>query len=252
MSRIDNILANVRSDLGDSNAERYSDTILLNHLNAGIMDFVSATKCLKERIYMGLSTSNSIYDLRPYVLEINRVEYMHSKIEAKTFEELDKIDPDWQIATGNEVQYVTFEHLAKGMLRVYPLVTGAINIINQNSLYGGLIDITINDDTYQIPSISDVEENLNQYLVLYCVKKPAIVTLYTEDKDMEIDISFDTALIHYIKYRCLRSDTDSNNRSYGNEEFQLYATYVNMSRNSEAIQHNKVKERVIRYNGGFQ
>jgi len=252
MSRITNILTNVRTDLGDSNAERYSDAILINHLNAGIMDFVSATKCLKERIYMGLSTSHSIYDLRPYVLEINRVEYMHSNIVAKTFEELDKINPDWQTATGNKVQYVTFEHLPKGMIRVYPLVTGAINVINQNSPYGGLIDITINDDTYEIPSIADVEENIHHYLVLYCVKKPNIVTLATEDKDMEIDISFDTALTHYIKYRCLRSDTDANNRSYGNEEFQLYATYVNMSRNSEAIQNNKVKERVIRYNGGFQ
>ena len=63
MSRVSNILTNVRTDLGDANSERYSDTILLSYLNAGIIDFVSATKCLKERIYMGLSISNSIYDL---------------------------------------------------------------------------------------------------------------------------------------------------------------------------------------------
>lgn len=252
MSRVSNILTNVRTDLGDADSIRYSDTVLLSYLNAGIIDFVSATKCLKERIYMGLSTSNSIYDLRPYVLEINRVEYLHNKIEAKTFEELDAINPDWQVATGTEVKYVTFEHLSKGMLRVYPLVTGAIDIINQNSLYGGLIDITINDDTYQIPSIADVESNLEQYLILYCLKKPYTVTLNTTDANMEIDASFDTAIIHYMKYRCLRGDTDAGNRAYGNEEFQLYATYVNMCRNAEAIQNNKVKERVIRYNGGFQ
>ena len=252
MSRITEILNNVREELGDVDTTRYTNDALIRYLNDGIKDFVGSTKCLKERIFMGLSTSNAIYDLRPYVLEINRVEYKYRPIEAKNFDELDKINPDWQSEIGTEVKYVTFEHLAQGMIRVYPRVSGAMDIIEQNSLYGGLIDITINDDTYQIPSISDVESNIEQYLILYGVKKPSIVTINTTDDNMEINSMYDIAMKHYIKYRCLRSDTDVNNRNYGNEELQLYANYITGAKLAYSKNNNTVKDRVVKYNGGFQ
>ena len=47
MSRITNIISNVRVDLGDSDIQRYSDAILIRYLNDAISDFVLATKCLK-------------------------------------------------------------------------------------------------------------------------------------------------------------------------------------------------------------
>ena len=170
MSRITNIITNVRIDLGDTSTQRYTNDLLIRHLNSAISDFVLATKCLRERIYVGLSVSTAIYDLRPYVLEFLRTEYMGKNIEAKSYMELDNIDINWQSATGTEVKYVTFDHLSKGYIRIYPRVEGSINIVTQNSLYGGLIDITIGDDDYQIPSIKDVESILEKYLVLYVVK----------------------------------------------------------------------------------
>lgn len=252
MSRVTSLLNSVRTDLGDTNNLRYTDDILLGYLNDGILDFVSSTKCLKERIFMGLSISTAIYDLRPYILEVIRVEYKYNNIEAKSFSELDAINPDWQLETGNEVKFVTFDNLSKGMIRVYPRITGALDIIEQNSLYGGLIDITINDDTYQIPTIEDVDQNIEQYLILYCVKKPKIVTINTTDSQLELNSSYDLPLQHYIKYRCLRSDTDVNNRNYGNEELQLYTNYITGARNSVAKAHNIVNDRIVKYNGGFQ
>ena len=251
MSRITNLINSVRIDLGDINNPRYSDDILISYLNDGILDFVASTKCLKERIFMGLSVSNAIYDLRPYVLEVLRVEYMYNNIEAKSFSELDLANPDWQLEVGTEVKYVTFDNLPQGMLRVYPRITGALDIIEQNSLYGGIIDITINDDSYQIPSIADVEQNIEKYLILYCIKKPKVVTINTLDSALELNSTYDLALQHYIKYRCLRSDTDVNNRNYGNEELQLYTNYVNGIRNSNAKANNIVNDRIVRYNGGF-
>lgn len=252
MSRITNILDNVRIDLGDTKAERYTDDILIRHLNSAINDFVLATKCLKERIYVGLNYSSAIYDLRPYVLEFIRAEYKGRNIEAKSFVELDKINPDWQTATGNEVLYITFDHLSKGMFRVYPRVEGSMDIIHQNSLYGGLIDITIGDDDYQIPSIEDVESNLDKYIVLYVIKQPNTVAISTPDTSLEINKIYDTALETYIKAMCLRSDTDALNRQYGNEQLQLYANYVNSAKGSTANANNRVEDRVVQYRGGFQ
>lgn len=251
MSRITNIISNVRIDLGDTNTQRYTDNILIRHLNSAISDFVLATKCLRERIYVGLSVSEAIYDLRPYVLEFIRTEYLGRNIEAKSYVELDKIDVDWQSATGTEVKYVTFDHLNKGMIRVYPRVEGAIDIVKQNSLYGGLIDITIGDDDYQIPSIEDVESNLDQYLIVYVIKKPKVVTINTIDTDLELHSMYDKALELYVTAMCLRSDTDAVNRQYGNEQLQLYVNYVDSCKNSESVDSNIIHDRIVEYRGAF-
>lgn len=251
MSRVTSILNTVRLELGDIKAQRYTDDMLIAFLNNAIDDFVLATKCLKTRLYMGLSTSSAIYDLKNYVLEFERIEYNNKNIEAKSFMELDSINSEWQTEVGQEVLYVTFDHLPKGMIRVYPKVEGAIDNIEQNSLYGGLIDITIDDDIYQIPSIEDVEENLTKYLVLYVVKKPAIVTISTVDSALELQSIHDSALIHFIKYKALRSDTDANNRAYGNEELQLYANYINRNKIEVSMDNNIVHNREVKYNGGF-
>lgn len=252
MSRITDILSNVRIDLGDTSTQRYTDDILVRHLNSAINDFVLATKCLRERIYLGLSVSSAIYDLRPYVLEFIRTEYLGRNIEAKSYVELDNIDKDWQSTIGTEVKYVTFDHLSKGMIRVYPRVEGAIDIITQNSLYGGLVDITIGDDDYQIPTIEDVESNIAQYLVLYVVKKPITVTKTTPDTSLELHNMYDKALELYITAMCLRSDTDALNRQYGNEQLQLYVGYVEACKASDSIDNNIVHDRVITYRSAFE
>lgn len=252
MSRITNIISNVRIDLGDTSTQRYTDDILIRHLNSAINDFVLATKCLRERIYLGLSVSSAVYDLRPYVLEFLRTEYLGRNIEAKSYVELDIIDKDWQSTIGTEVKYVTFDHLSKGMIRVYPRVEGALNIVTQNNLYGGLIDITIGDDDYQIPSIVDVESNLEQYLVIYVVKKPSIVTINTLDTALELHSMYDKALELYVTAMCLRSDTDALNRQYGNEQLQLYVGYVEACKASDSIDNNIVHDRVITYRSAFE
>ena len=252
MSRITDILSNVRIDLGDTSTQRYTDNILIRHLNSAINDFVLATKCLRERIYLGLSVSSAIYDLRPYVLEFLRTEYLGRNIEAKSYVELDIIDKDWQSTIGTEVKYVTFDHLSKGMIRVYPRVEGAIDIITQNSLYGGLVDITIGDDDYQIPTIEDVDSNVEQYLVLYVVKKPITVTKTTLDTALELHSMYDKALELYVTAMCLRSDTDALNRQYGNEQLQLYVGYVEACKASDSIDNNIVHDRVITYRSAFE
>lgn len=248
MSRITDIIQNVREDLGDSDSQRYTDAMLLRHLNTAISDFVLATKCLKERLYVGLNTNTAIYDLRPYVLEFIRAEYLGKNIESKSFTELDYISSNWQIETGTEVKYITFEHMSKGMFRIYPKVDGTLNNIEQNSLYGGIIDITIGDDDYQIPSIQDVENNIDKYLVMYIVKKPKVVTITSE---LETNEEYDKALELYVKHKCLISDTDAINRQYGAEQLQLYSAYIAQVTMSESMSNNVIDDRVIRYKGAF-
>lgn len=249
MSRVLSILSKAREELGDVNNTRFTDSKLLEHLNDGIKDFILSTKSLKERLYVELASNVTIYDISKYALFVERVEYMNTKIDTLSFTELDSINAMWQYETGNVVKAITFEHQSKGAFRIYPRLNTVDNNIVSSSDYGILVDFSLDDDIVGIPSIIDVEQNLQAYLVLYVIKKPNIITLTTPDEELELDELYDKAFVHYIKAQCLRNDSDSNNRQFGNEELSAYAMYVVNNNKDFALDNQVSGDRIIQYKG---
>ena len=249
MSRVLSILSKAREELGDVNNTRFTDSKLLEHLNDGIKDFILSTKSLKERLYVELASNVAIYDISKYALFVERVEYMNTKIDTLSFTELDSINAMWQYETGNVVKAITFEHQSKGSFRIYPRLNTVSNNIVSSSDYGILVDFSLDDDIIGIPSIIDVEQNLQAYLVLYVIKKPNIITLTTPDEELELDELYDKAFVHYIKAQCLRNDSDSNNRQFGNEELSAYAMYVVNNNKDFALDNQVSGDRIIQYKG---
>lgn len=249
MSRVLSILSKAREELGDANNTRFTDSKLLEHLNDGIKDFILSTKSLKERLYVELASNVAIYDISKYALFVERVEYMNTKIDTLSFTELDSINTMWQYETGNVVKAITFEHQSKGAFRIYPRLNTVSNNIVSSSDYGILVDFSLDDDIVGIPSIIDVEQNLQAYLVLYVIKKPNIITLTTPDEELELDELYDKAFVHYIKAQCLRNDSDSNNRQFGNEELSAYAMYIVNNNKDFALDNQVSGDRIIQYKG---
>ena len=249
MSRVLSILSKAREELGDVNNTRFTDSKLLEHLNDGIKDFILSTKSLKERLYVELASNVAIYDISKYALFVERVEYMNTKIDTLSFTELDSINAMWQYETGNVVKAITFEHQSKGAFRIYPRLNTVNNNIVSSSDYGILVDFSLDDDIVGIPSIIDVEQNLQAYLVLYVIKKPNIITLTTPDEELELDELYDKAFVHYIKAQCLRNDSDSNNRQFGNEELSAYAMYIVNNNKDFALDNQVSGDRIIQYKG---
>ena len=249
MSRVLSILSKAREELGDANNTRFTDSKLLEHLNDGIKDFILSTKSLKERLYVELASNVAIYDISKYALFVERVEYMNTKIDTLSFTELDSINAMWQYETGNVVKAITFEHQSKGSFRIYPRLNTVDNNIVSSSDYGILVDFSLDDDIVGIPSIIDVEQNLQAYLVLYVIKKPNVITLTTPDEELELDELYDKAFVHYIKAQCLRNDSDSNNRQFGNEELSAYAMYIVNNNKDFALDNQVSGDRIIQYKG---
>ena len=249
MSRVLSILSKAREELGDTNNTRFTDSKLLEHLNDGIKDFILSTKSLKERLYVELASNVAMYDISKYALFVERVEYMNTKIDTLSFTELDSINAMWQYETGNVVKAITFEHQSKGSFRIYPRLNTVNNNIVSSSDYGILVDFSLDDDIVGIPSIIDVEQNLQAYLVLYVIKKPNVITLTTPDEELELDELYDKAFVHYIKAQCLRNDSDSNNRQFGNEELSAYAMYVVNNNKDFALDNQVSGDRIIQYKG---
>lgn len=249
MSRVLSILSKAREELGDTNNTRFTDGKLLEHLNDGIKDFILSTKSLKERLYVELASNVAIYDISKYALFVERVEYINTKIDTLSFKELDSINAMWQYETGNVVKAITFEHQSKGSFRIYPRLNTVDNNIVSSSDYGILVDFSLDDDIVGIPSIIDVEQNLQAYLVLYVIKKPNVITLTTPDEELELDELYDKAFVHYIKAQCLRNDSDSNNRQFGNEELSAYVMYVVNNNKDFALDNQVSGDRIIQYKG---
>lgn len=249
MSRVLSILSKAREELGDTNNTRFTDSKLLEHLNDGIKDFILSTKSLKERLYVELASNVAIYDISKYALFVERVEYMNERIDTLSFKELDNINASWQYESGNTVKAITFEHQSKGAFRIYPRLNTVDNNIVSSSDYGILVDFSLDDDIVGIPSIIDVEQNLQAYLVLYVIKKPNVITLTTPDEELELDELYDKAFVHYIKAQCLRNDSDSNNRQFGNEELSAYAMYIVNNNKDFALDNQISGDRIIQYKG---
>ena len=249
MSRVLSILSKAREELGDANNTSFTDSKLLEHLNDGIKDFILSTKSLKERLYVELASNVAIYDISKYALFVERVEYMNTKIDTLSFKELDSINTMWQYETGNVVKAITFEHQSKGSFRIYPRLNTVSNNVVSSSDYGILVDFSLDDDIVGIPSIIDVEQNLQAYLVLYVIKKPNVITLTTPNEELELDELYDKAFVHYIKAQCLRNDSDSNNRQFGNEELSAYAMYVVNNNKDFALDNQVSGDRIIQYKG---
>ena len=249
MSRVLSILSKAREELGDANNTRFTNGKLLEHLNDGIKDFILSTKSLKERLYVELASNVAMYDISKYALFVERVEYMNTKIDTLSFTELDSINAMWQYETGNVVKAITFEHQSKGSFRIYPRLNTVNNNIVSSSDYGILVDFSLDDDIVGIPSIIDVEQNLQAYLVLYVIKKPNVITLTTPNEELELDELYDKAFVHYIKAQCLRNDSDSNNRQFGNEELSAYAMYIVNNNKDFALDNQVSGDRIIQYKG---
>lgn len=249
MSRITNIIAEVRDELNDEMANRYSDEYLLRQLNRGIYKANMSNRFLKYKSYVKLENKVAFYDLSDIAIEINRVQYLNKNLEVKSEIELDALDSNWTDTIGNEVKYVTMEHTKSGSFKIYPMLdNNVLNIISQNQVYGGVIDVDTSLDLYEIPTDNIISE-VYKYLVVYYVKKPNTVSIDTLDVDLEFDNSYDDSLIYYITGKALRSDTDTQNRTYGTEQLGLFDIHIQELKNKELHNNNTLQYKEIPYRG---
>lgn len=251
MSRISSIVSRIRSNVGDKRATRWSDADIIEIVNEGLIDFVSATKTLKAVIAFELEYNVNLYDLSPYAIDIIKVQYLNRTIPTITETQMAKKDDMWEDTVGTEVSYVVFDDLKKGTFKIYPRIKDlTVNIIEQNQVYGALIDIVADPELYSI--LADGEITSNKFMRVFYVKRPNAVTINTLDADMELDEDYDTAIVLYTSGMLLRWDVDSQNRSFSAEQLQLYGAYVRRASISSSKNNNSTNKRTTSYNGGFE
>ena len=250
MTRIESILLQVRDVLADHKKQRWSDEVLIRLLNEGLLNFILQARTLKLKAYIELENNTAVYDLSKYAISIDRVQYLEKVLGSKTEEEMDKMNISWQIKEGSEPELIVFDNQKQGVFRIYPIITqNALDNIEQNSLYGILIDINVIDDLFKLPSFGNVSYEGKKFIIVYYTGKPRILTIASADEDIDLDTLYDQAMISYISGQALRFDADTLNRQFGAEQLSIYKSYVEQAKVKEAEANNTFIRRDVAYKG---
>lgn len=245
---VEDILISTRDILADQGKKRWQDDQLIRLLNDGVSNFIIHTGCAKSKVFIGLEEGIAIYDLSNYAINIDRVSYKGIPLIAKSEEELDRLDPNWEETIGEEPLYVCFENLRQGVFRLYPKVIDlTFSIATQNQPYGGLIDITVTDDLLLVPNLSSITFGVNKFVSVNYIDKPTKLVNLTDTVD--IPEIYKAALAAYISGMALRVNQDTVNRQFGTEQLTIYDTYVAKAIGKESKANNTFHNRQVNYRG---
>jgi len=248
MSRVTTILTKARKLLADRDSKRWSDQDLLDELNDGLSNFVLHTKSLKLRTGILLETNIGVYDMSLYSSSIERVQYLTTALKPKLSSQMDKIDYNWQDTIGNIPKYVIFNNYQNSKFRVYPKITDTTtNIITQNSITGGLIDIEISDELIVAPNIVNIDTEVNKFLIVYYIGKPRTLTITSLDTEVDLHPTYDQALVHYIVGQCLLYDQDSMSTELGLKQLSMYESYVDKVKKKESKNNTTYEDYEVEY-----
>jgi len=246
-TRVEELITRVRDILSDPGADRYSHEILMRYLASGVNDFLLRTTCSKSILYIALENNVAVYKIQDYSQKILRVEFKGKALVVKTSTDMDAINSSWQDEEALEPRYVVFDNLPLGAFRIYPKVTSSgIIPVTANSPYGGLIDIDATDELFNLPSAEDIEQTIPEYFTVVYVKKQTPIAL---DSSLFIDSMYDDALVYYVSGMALRADADTQNRAFGNEQINMYDSYVRLASVNESLNNNTLTPRTTEYKG---
>lgn len=212
MSKVSKLINDIRDTLNDPDSDRWDNDRLLRAINYAIRDINQKTKILRAKGKIQLTTGISTYVLDVDIQTITRVLYEGRNIEFKSHDEMDAIKELWEEEIGDTVQYIVYDQLNRGQIRVYPIIASSIDQISGD--YGvitSLDGISFNTPYGIVTSLYEPKGDM----VLYYIKKPTLVSGLNDTIDL--DETWDKAIKHYVCGNVLRDDKDSQNRIFGNE-----------------------------------
>ena len=271
MSRVDEILTNVRYSLSDPSGTRWSTDRLLRLINDCQLDLTARANLLRAKTNIKLYSDIAEYELASDALLLTRaVDIEGEKISIVSHDVMDVLDPNWEVLTSDsgEIEKIVFDNVNPRYIKVYPIpledTAGEVFISSDygvtvdiegdvlTSDYGIVVDVSSSaTDDYSFNSVYGVmvgmEETLGALNVYYTRRPANVLTTLA----LEIDPRWDLAIQHYTKGMCLRDDQDTQNVSVGNSELALYELQVKEAEKQSMKNNSAGAEHQTSYNGGI-
>ena len=239
------LVTEVRAFLNDEGSDRWNDTRLLFYFNEGQKDLARRTRLIKDSTELLVQSQdlggNGIYNLPKNVQIITGVELDGIDLPIYNLHNVPKCASTCSCGTPNRV---IVDKTPKGTIQILPIkCTTDIettyadtfgSTVTSGTLYGGvpLVTVPIEDGCSTIDY--EYPNGIYGRLVSVEVAPTAIKVYYNRlptkltslEDELEIDEAYQIALVHYVAGNLLRVDKDSNSRSLGAEELQLYNVLV--------------------------
>lgn len=197
--RLDAILRKARHVLTDKQSGRYSDVVLLDHLDDAQKQVVSTTRLLVSTVTAPLVVGTAYYTAPEDCIRLLRITIDGVKVNSSTTDKMDS-SGTWEEDTGKDIQAVLVDDNLPFQFRFYPLIEPSDKVTLYTLRYNNLPS-----------SITSIEDKL------------------------EIPILFDSLLVHYIVYKALYSNADSANREMATGQFSLYNALLAEVINSNSL-----------------
>ena len=217
------VIKSARYVLSDSDAQRWTDERLLALLNDGLADIAKTTILFIDTVFVELVNDQTDYDLSSFAVKIIRIEYEDKPLALTSFSEMDKKFPLWQQTEGDKLKAYLLDKQREANIKVYPKLKNT-NLANVDfgGSYGLITGVTYSELQLNVSSVfgdlGAVAED--GFIKVFYVRKHERVTDLLDE--LYVSSVAEEPLAHYVAGRALRDNQDTQNRTLGNEEINLY------------------------------
>ena len=142
MSRISDILLRARDSLSDPKGQRWSDDRLLRLLDEAQKDIVRRAKLLRAKTTIYVIEGQHEYKLPDDVLAITRVLVDDHKVDFINHEELDEVNPTWEIEQGS-IKNIVIDRRNRHIIKTYRIPIDVVKLSTYSFVNAGYLeDIT--------------------------------------------------------------------------------------------------------------
>jgi len=230
------VITAVRSRLGDSIRERWSNETLLLYVSLCQNDICMFTHFYRSQVSIQLVEDEYIYDLPTDCLAVNRLEYLNQLLPIETRNNIDNHSVTYPLVLKDNLPFnqlefrigEVYDNLATALNNVYGVVVASDTDADEvpcelEDVHGVVVDVE--EDVIGVPPAQPLDE----VLVYYTAVPPLLVMDITDPENPVLpieelilpDIWFQ-AFLHYVCGLALQDDNDANNITRGDNELAKY------------------------------
>jgi len=223
------VITAVRSRLGDSIRERWSNETLLLYVSLCQNDICMFTHFYRSQVSIQLVGDEYIYDLPTDCLAVNRLEYLNQLLPIETRNNIDNHSVVYPLVLKDNLPFnqlefrigEAYENLATALINVYGVVV-ASDDCELEDIHGVVTDV---EADIGVPPAQPLDE-----VLVYYTAVPPLLAMDITDPEKPVlpieelilpDIWFQ-AFLHYVCGLALQDDNDANNITRGDNELAKY------------------------------
>ena len=127
MSRISDLITDIRDTLADVNGTRWADTRLVSLIQDAQEDIVLHTGLLRAKTTISLVLGQSEYSLPSDTLCATRARFNGSKVHFKSHAQMDAKSDSWETTEGNNIEFIIYDKQNRKNITIYPIPTSFVD-----------------------------------------------------------------------------------------------------------------------------